>query len=163
MTMIAVWMTRNRPVPRKRANFSVHCPKASGSTCSRTPRRSTRGWSSRARFSAMGLVPIGVAPPFGQQVVEDVIHRDGAQQSVVVVDDRRGDEVVRREVPGDLVQWRVRAQPAGVLLADAAYQRRGRLPEEALDVRGAEEAAGGGRLRRAHHVDQRGDRGGEPV
>src|SRR5690242_10047295 len=83
MMINTVCATRYRPVPRKRATRSVHWPNASGSTEKRGPRRSTRGWSSRRRASAIADLAHVVAPVLGQQVVEHVVDRHGAEQPVV--------------------------------------------------------------------------------
>ena len=58
------------------------------------------------------------SPPVpGQQVVQHVVDRDGAQQVVVVVDDGSRDEVVGREVRRDLRQRRLGAQRLEVRVA----------------------------------------------
>src|SRR5206468_3522826 len=98
---------------------SVSRPKASASNRSRGP-RSTFGWSRRARASATGARPIGIAPALGQQVVEHVVDRYRAEQPVVIVDDRRRHQVVGREMPGDVLERGVGTKGTGVLLAHAA-------------------------------------------
>src|SRR3954454_13544846 len=114
--------SRNRAVPMKRAKFSANRPKVSASTCGRRTswRRTSRGWSSRgprpsrrgsrgrsarATGAASAAHPTGgaaggVAPVLGQQVVEEVVDGDRTNQVAVLVDDRTGHEVVRREVAG---------------------------------------------------------------
>src|SRR3954453_15220906 len=100
-----------------RANRSDSRPNASGSTCGReiSARRASRGWSRRnARVrgsratgapghggpTAPGLLlvllrlVVVLAPVLGQDVVEDVVHRDRTQQVPVRVDDRSPDQVV---------------------------------------------------------------------
>ena len=50
-------------------------------------------------------MPAGpVAPVLGQQVVEQVVDGHRAEQAAVVVEHGGGDEVVRREVAGDLLE-----------------------------------------------------------
>src|SRR6478735_7792234 len=98
----------------KRAIRSLRRPKASGSYVGvRTSvRRTSRGWSSRVvrRGSrAIGHLRRGrgairlmtAAPPVvGQQVVQDVVDGDRAEQVVVLVHDRRRDHVVGGQVVG---------------------------------------------------------------
>src|ERR1700760_1218197 len=71
------------PVPRNCAKRSETRPNASESSRGSRRRRS-RGWSSRdlVRVISVTLVHpsvVLVAPVFGQQVVQDVVHGDGAE------------------------------------------------------------------------------------
>src|SRR3954451_16568673 len=101
-----------------RAIRSLSRPKASGSYdgVGTSPRRTSRGWSRRvvrrgsraightdlSRLVAGPLDDVAlVAPVVGEQVVENVVHGDRAQQVVVLVDHRGGDHVVGRQVVGD--------------------------------------------------------------
>src|ERR1700709_2680898 len=95
ITMI-VWTARNRPVPRNRAMPSANRPTASGSSRRKLdrPRAERRGTSSRRLSATAGPV----APVLGQQVVQDVVHADRPDQMALLVDHRRGDEVVGGEV-----------------------------------------------------------------
>ena len=81
-----------------------------------------------------------VAPVLGQHVVEQVVDGDRAEQAAVLVDDRRGDQVVRRQVGGHLVD----ASPRG---AAGPSSRRARRPPGSTAARAA--AAGCGRRRAA--------------
>src|SRR5688500_2878940 len=90
---------RNVAVPMKRANRSEKRPRRSPSERGRNERRRLLGWSRRVRVRSAtgGHLPrlvVALAPALGQQVVEDVVDRDGADQMLPVVDDRQGHEVV---------------------------------------------------------------------
>src|SRR5262245_3308872 len=95
---------RNLPVPRKRASRSEKRANASASTARRGSPRGPRGWSSRRRETGSGIgvlltgiiesgvlltgviesgvETVGLPPPHRQQVVEDVVHGDRAEQVV---------------------------------------------------------------------------------
>src|SRR3954451_22081101 len=60
----------------------------------------------------------GVAPVLRQQVVEQVVDRYRADEPAVVVGDRRRDEVVRREVPGHVLERRGRTERLDVGVQD---------------------------------------------
>ena len=86
---MTVWMTRKRPVPRKRAIRSENRPNASASTLEREPAARLRGWSSRCRAVIAHGTPRGcrvrsslrrVPPVVGQQVVEHVVDGHRAEQ-----------------------------------------------------------------------------------
>src|SRR5438309_3510073 len=110
----------------KRAMRSESWPKTSGLYRGRgsAKRRISTGWSSPPKrrdsraiptaFRGGGGRPLAqvprLAPVLGEQVVEHVVDRDRAEQVVVAVHDRDGDEVVRREVAGEVTQRRLRAQ-----------------------------------------------------
>src|SRR5689334_21691114 len=101
-------------VPMKRANCSLQTPKVSWDTVGRgrSGRLVSRGWSRRALLaravgrsrSAMGHLATLLAPVVGENVVEHVVHRDGAEKPAVVVDHRHADEVVGRQDARDLSQ-----------------------------------------------------------
>ena len=101
-----------------------------------------------------------LAPVVGQHVVDDVVDGDGAEQVAVLVDDGQRDQVVRREVAGDLLQRRLRAERLELVVDDAGHQRRRRLAQQPLEVGDAEVAAGRRLQRRAADVDLRGQRRG---
>src|SRR4051812_13265730 len=110
----------------KRAKRSANRPNVSSSNWGRgISRRFWRGTSSRSvrrsarasrvcsdrdrRVSRLDTEPPGsrvraIAPVLRQQVVEQVVDRDRAEQAALVVEDRCGDEVVRREVQRDLFE-----------------------------------------------------------
>src|SRR3954451_8040071 len=124
----------NRHVPRKRARRSEIRPNASASYCGRgTPRPTSRGWSSRVerrldRVSAAtgGLQirgPVTLAPALGQEVVEHVVDGHCTEQVVVVVDDRDGDEVVRREIARGVLERIVGIERVGVDIEDTGHER----------------------------------------
>ena len=116
-------------------------------------RRPPSGPSGPSRGLAAVVVLVGrgrVPPVVGQQVVEHVVDGDGAEQVVLVVDDRRADQVVRREVAGDLGQRGVRATAApSRCRSTPADQLERRLAQQPLDVHAAQVAAGRVSLRRA--------------
>src|SRR4051794_21603119 len=111
------------------------------------PGRTSRGWSSRCRARASratgGLPGRALAPVFGQQVVEHVVDGHRAEQVVSVVHDRNGDEVVGRQVGRDLRQGDVRPEWVDVPVGHAGDERTWWLAQQSLDVRDAEELAGG--------------------
>ena len=114
--MTTDWMTRKRPVPMKRAMRSEKRPNASGSgdgqdASDRAPAagRAGAGGGQRAPRSATPLcsaarsvdgIEVVLAPVVRQQVVEHVVDGHGAEQASAVIDDRRRDQVVGREVGG---------------------------------------------------------------
>ena len=119
------------------------------------------GWSRRVR--GLSHLPAHPAPApesrqsSGSRWSSTSSTRHRAEQPVVLVDDRRGDQVVRGEVAGDLARSVASgAQRVGVVLDDAAHQRGRRLAQQPLQVRGAEEPAGRRRLRRPHDEHLRG-------
>ena len=96
----------------KRANCSAKTPNASESYDGRADQRAPLSpWGCRGGRAARGLSHGSpparssarcaqrlVAPVLRQQVVEQVVDGDRAEQAAVLVDDRRRDQVVRREV-----------------------------------------------------------------
>src|SRR5829696_10398630 len=101
----AVMYSRNRPVPMKRAKASASRPTASGSRLKRgtqlrraafgVSRRSTTGGSARTQVHdpGAGVVVVALAPVLGQQVVQDVVHADRAEQPSLVVEDGHRQQV----------------------------------------------------------------------
>ena len=83
---------------------------------------------------------LAVAPALGQQVVEQVVDGDGAEQPALVVDDGCGHQVVRRQEIGDVLEGRL-----GPQVARSRCRARRRPATRA--ARGA--AAGCGRRRAA--------------
>jgi hypothetical protein len=104
-----------------------------------------------------GPAPLGVAPALRQDVVEHVVDAHRAEQPLLGVDDRTGDEVVRREVARHVRQRAVGAQRVDVGVDDRADERGRRLAQHPLEVRGPEVAPGRRLVRRAHDVDLRGE------
>src|SRR3954471_4070553 len=104
-TTMIVWTARKRPVPRNRAIPSANRPTASGLSRRKLPneRARPRGMS-RRRLSATASP---LAPVLGQQVVEHVVDAHRADQPALLVDHGRSDQVVGREVAGDLAQRRL--------------------------------------------------------
>ena len=102
-----------------------------------------------------------VAPVLRQQVVEQVVDGDGAEQPAVLVDDGRCDEVVGGEVPRTSSRLDVGPQRLDVGVEHVTDQRRRRLAQQPLDVRDAEQPAGRRLERRADDVDQCGERRGQ--
>ena len=103
------------------------------------------------------LVGEPVAPVGGQQVVQDVVDGDRAQQVPRGVDDGAGHQVVRREVAGDPGQRLVGGHRLQLRVEDAGHQLERSLPQQPLGVRAAQVAAGRRLRRRAadeHHAGQ---------
>src|SRR3569833_3736582 len=114
----------NFAVPMNLAMLSDHLPNASGSKRGSWMRPGSFGWS-RRRESATGtsvevdrLTVVAVAPVLGQQVVQDVVDGDRADEPVVV-HDRHADEVVGRHAPGDVGQGGLRFQRVDVVVHHA--------------------------------------------
>ena len=100
-------------MPMNRANCSAKTPnvsasyagrRTSGGGGSRAGCRGARGAERRLSHGAhrprrgSAAPDRAVAPVLGQQVVEQVVDGDRAEQAAVLVDDRRRDQVVGREV-----------------------------------------------------------------
>lgn len=92
--------------------------------------------------SPLGGVELRLAPVLGQQVVEDVVDGDRAQQRAAVVHDGRGDHVVRGEERGDGGQRGLRGQRRQVVVHDRGDQGEGRVPQQPLEVHRAQVLAG---------------------
>src|SRR5436190_12055407 len=94
-----VMYAMNRAVPMNRANISAKGPNVSPVMCGSRTRCGSRGRSSRAcrRGSAIAVrhrIRVPVPPVARQQVVEDVVDGHRADQPVVPVHHRQGDQVV---------------------------------------------------------------------
>src|SRR3954451_20650155 len=88
----------NRGVPRNRAMLSEILPEASSSICGRRirTRRVSRGVSRRSATAHLrAQLVVGLAPVLGKQVVEHVVARDHAEQTLLLVHDRQREQVVR--------------------------------------------------------------------
>src|SRR5689334_20446951 len=92
----------------KRANFSANFPNWSWSMVGRriSCRLVSFGWSRREALSRLrsAIAAALLAPVVRQEVVQQVVDGDSADESVVVVDDGCGHQVVRREVAGALLE-----------------------------------------------------------
>ena len=119
--------------------------------CCRCRRRPGRGVVGQALFP----------PVVRQQVIEHVVDGDGAEQVLLVVHDRRADQVVGREEPGDVGECGVRRQLRHLGVDGAGHQFERRLAQQPLGVHAADVAAGRGGLRRPADEHHRGQRGGE--
>src|SRR4051794_10723582 len=150
-TTTTVIHIKNRAVPMNRANCSAKTPKASRSYdgVGISARRCSRGVSRRLpRRSATvhlrdgGGAQVLVAPVLRQHVVEQVVDGDRAQEASGVVDNRRGHQVVRREVRRDLVDRGLGVQGVHRLVQRGGDQRRRRLAQQPLEVRHPEQSPG---------------------
>src|SRR5438270_13751317 len=103
-----VCTARNRPVPRKRAIPSANWPTESGFSRRKLEMLRVRPRGTSRRGPSATTCPL--TPVDGQQVVEDVVDADRADQPALGVDDRGGHQVVGGEVPGDLAERRLRSE-----------------------------------------------------
>src|SRR5690606_40700575 len=92
---------------------------------------------------------VGVAPVLREQVVQDVVHADGAEEAALVVDDGQRGEVVGGQQPGDLADVVVRADRLDVDVEQRAQLHGRRFAQRPLDMDDAEQLARRGLQRRA--------------
>src|SRR5699024_7953912 len=153
---------RNFGVPMKRANFSDKTPKVSVEkdegrriSCRRTSwgvSTRTVDEARRSRSAILGhLVPV-LAPVLREDVVEDVVDGDRAEQVLLLVHHRGGDEVVRRERAGDATERLLGTKGVDRLVDVAADALVRGLTEEPLDVDHPEVLPRGGLQRGAADV-----------
>ena len=148
-----------------RANRSESLPNDSGSYSAARDRAAARAAGRRGCGSrgAAATYPASrdravllalLAPVLGQQVVQHVVDADGADQAVVLVDNRCCYEVVGREVAGDSAAAGVSGDSGSMSVsAIAADEGRRGLAQQPLDVRDAEVAPGRGLVGRPADVD----------
>ena len=158
------------------------CRRVSRGTSSRGPRDSRCGSRGRSRAHLLaGVLPLagggpihGPHPRFVPPIRTGRSDRPGVSrqfsgsrwssrsstvtaptQPAVLVDDGRRHQVVRREVAGAVLEAGGRTQRLDVGVQDVADHRRGRLAQQPLDVRDAEQPAGRRLERRPDDVHQR--------
>jgi hypothetical protein len=98
----------------------------------------------------------GVPPVLGQQVVEQVVDRDGAEQATVVVDDRSGHQVVGGQVARHVLEAGGCPETLGVGVEGGTHEGGRRLPQQPLDVGDADQSTGRWLERRTDDVHNRG-------
>src|ERR1700678_1021024 len=140
-----VCQNRKRPVPRNRAIPSENLPKASASyrapICG-VPRGTDRSARSPRRSGIRAISGSCLSPVRGQRVIEDVVHRDRAEQAVVLVAYGHADQVVGGDSRREVSFGQIRAD-ADALILDAVTDKAGRRPAQpALEPHATQVTAG---------------------
>src|ERR1700733_9385745 len=140
-----VCQNRKRPVPRNRAIASENRPKASASyrapICG-VPRGTDRSTRSPRRRGFLAISASLLSPVRGQQVIEDVVYRDRAEQAAILIAHGHPDQVVRGEPGREFTFGQIRPDEGAFILDAVADQGGGRAAQQPLESHAAQETAG---------------------